>query len=63
MDKRLAFGRIVEKQVRMKESGEIGVCEFWDRVEKVFHVSLESYKSKFNPDGICICIRDDFEVI
>ena len=62
MDKRLAFGRIVGRQVRMKDSGEIGVCEFWDRVEKVFQVTLESYKSKFNPDGFCTCLREDFEV-
>ena len=55
MDKRLAFGRIVGKEVRMKETGEVGTCEFWDRVEKVFLVSLESKVSEFNPDGTCYC--------
>ena len=47
----------------MKDSGEIGVCEFWDRIEKVFQVSLESYRSKLNPGGICTCIREDFEIM
>lgn len=63
VDKRLAFGRIVGKNVRMKETGEVGTCEFWDRVEKVLLVSLESKVSEFNPDGTCYCEREDFEVL
>lgn len=63
MDKRLAFGRIVGRQVRMKVSGEIGVCEYYDKYEHTFGVSLKSYENKFNPDGICTCDRDAFEVI
>lgn len=63
MDKRLAFGRIVGRKVGMIESGEIGTCEYWDRVEKTFAISLESFRNKFNPDGICTCGRDSFEII
>lgn len=63
MDKRLAFGRIVGRKVRMIRTGEIGTCEYWDKVEKVFMISLESFKSRFNPEGICTTIRDSFEVL
>ncbi len=63
MDKRLAFGRIVGRQVQMKETGEIGICEFYDRVEHAFSVSLKSYENKYNPDGICTCDRDSFTVV
>lgn len=63
MDKRLAYGRIVGKYVCMSETGEVGICEYWDRVEKVFLVSLDSYKSRYNPDGICYCTREDFSIV
>lgn len=63
MDKRLAFDRIVGRQVQMKETGEIGICEFYDRVEHVFSVSLKSCENKYNPDGICTCDRDSFTVV
>lgn len=63
MDKQLAFGRIVGRKVQMKESGEIGTCKFFDRKEHVFLISLESYKNDYNPDGICTCERDAFEII
>lgn len=63
MDKRLAFGRIVGRQVRMKRDGEIGTCEFYDRVEHVFLVALKSCENKYNPDGICTCGRDSFTIV
>ncbi len=63
MDKRLSFGRIVGKMVRMVETGEVGTCVFYDKIEKNFLVELESYKNKYNPDGICYCDRADFTVI
>lgn len=63
MDKRLAFGRIVGKLVRMKETGETGTCEFYDRCEHVFLIALKSYENEYNPDGICTCDRDAFEVM
>lgn len=62
-DKRLAFGRIVGKEVRMKESGEIGMCEYYDKIERVFLISLPSKISKFNADGTCYCDRDSFVVL
>ena len=65
-DKRLSYGKIVGKQVRMCEgihNGEIGICEYWDNIEKTFGVSLESCENKFNPDGICTCDRDSFEIL
>lgn len=63
MDKRLAFGRIVGKKVKFKETNEIGVCDYYDRVEKCFYVLLESRKSKCNPEGSLCCEREDFEVL
>ena len=63
VDKRLAFGRIVGKLVRMKETGETGTCEFYDRCEHVFLIALKSYENEYNPDGICTCDRDAFEVM
>ena len=63
MDKRLAFGRIVGRQVRMTETGEIGTCEYYDKYEQTFGVALKSYENKYNPDGICTCIRESFEVM
>lgn len=63
MDKRLAFGRIVGRKVQMKETGETGTCEFYDWCEHVFLVSLKSYENECNPDGICTCDRDAFEVL
>lgn len=63
MDKRLAFGRIVGKKIRMKTTNEIGVCEYYDRVDRVFLVALTSKVSRCNPDGICYCDREDFVVL
>ena len=63
MDKRLSFGRIVGKMVRMVDTGEIGLCVYYSKIEKEFQVELDSFKNKHNPAGICFCIRDDFEVI
>lgn len=61
--KRLAFGRIVGRTVKMLNSGEVGVCEFYDNIEHVFFISLESKKNSYNPNGIIYCERDDFEVM
>ena len=63
MDKRLSFGRIVGKKVMMKRSKEIGICDYYDKYEKVFYILLKSYENKFNPSGSCVCEREDFEVI
>lgn len=62
-DKRLSFGRIVGQKVRMKRTGEVGVCEFYDRAEHEFLIALKSYENKYNPEGICACGRDAFELI
>ena len=66
MDKRLSYGRIVGRKVKIVKTGEIGICDYYDRYERVFYILLESNKSKYNVDGStrCIsCIREDFEVM
>lgn len=60
---RLSFGRIVGRTVKMLNSGEVGVCEFYDNIEHVFLISLESKKNSYNPDGILYCERGDFDII
>lgn len=60
---RLSFGRIVGRKVKMRETGEIGKCEFYDKIEHVFLISLESKKNSYNPDGILYCERGDFDII
>lgn len=62
-DKRLAFGRIVDRQVKMLKTSEIGQCKYYDRIEHVFLIALESKKSRYNPDGIIYCARESFIVL
>lgn len=60
MDKRLSYGRIVGRKVKIVETGEIGICDYYDRYERVFYILLESNKSKYNVDGSTCCIRERF---
>lgn len=62
-DKRLAFGRIVGKKVKMVQENVIAEVMCYDKCEHTFAVCAKEYKSYRNEDGIIWCAREDFVVM